>query len=204
MKKLAGYFIIWAIAAALAELVRAQPSSAIEIPLTVASAHDAVTQGSQVNGLSRDTQASFSEWSLEPIAPAPVGVMANIFTPYSLLFWYAADQHARYQPIDPSLAREALTQHQFSVNAIVLSNHLADNDGARIVIEQSGKIVQPTTNAVHQASPTRYFWQHVEASFDARQIDMATTFTVIVANLNLPGEGMAHEVRFAVDPSKIR
>jgi len=69
------------------------------------------------------------------------------------------------------------------------------------VIQQGGKVLQPSYNHVTHTSPTDVFWQRVNARFEARRLNLKAPMTIIVANLVMRG---TTELRYTIDPTTIR
>ncbi|MDB5069547.1 MAG: hypothetical protein JWM87_658 [Candidatus Eremiobacteraeota bacterium] len=199
------YRLMWAVAIAIA--MTGGVATAMEIPLSPAAARAAVVAGLQQKGIPA-AYAAGGEWlpKADAEAPAPVGTSLTVETPFELLYFVSAEAAAQYREPDPQAIEEAIAMRTLDLDMLIFSDRVSANDGARLVIRQDGKIIQPVKNSVNHSSPTDRFWQHVHASFDSKKLNLSKPMTVILANAMIASEYQrtVTEVRYTIDPTAIR
>ena len=182
---------------------------AIEIPLSRAGANAAVVAGAETaSPKSAAFHKAEQEWYLEPDGdtPEPVGIYLGLQTPFHVLFSAGADAAAQNADVNPELIKDAIAYRRLSIHALLFSDNVSDNDGARIIVQQAGEMIQPVKNAVTHSAPTQVYWENVDAQFDLAKLNLAKPFSVILTDISsrMKSGADVKEIHYTVDPAKVR
>lgn len=127
-------------------------------------------------------------------------------TPWSLLAFVASEVRTTYGPPKNKLMKEIAARTVFNVIATAFSTVLRFNDNMVVILKQNGKVVHPLKKEydndtdVLTVNDQAGYSTSLRATFDAKQLDVKSPFTIVITNIELDRT----EYTFEVDSANIK
>jgi hypothetical protein len=177
-------------------------ASAIDLPMTSADVHAAISYGTTTSSSEVLSGTGHNlgdgESALQP--------WGQIITPFALLAFASSQAHAKYQDVSSELIRETKAAKTFTIMAEAFNTGLHMNDDMVIVIKQNGKVIHPVKKALSSDEEVLTIGDQagyrtsLSAEFSYKTLNLNSPFTAAIANYSMNGQ----ETDFPVDPTTFR